>query len=145
MVAREKLDIPMHVLIRRRAGDFGYSATEIKEMKHTIRFCKSLEIEGVVVGFLTPEGKIDKDKTREVIEAAEGMDLTFHRAFDQVINQEEALETIFGLGFDRALTSGGMPTTREGVRQISQLIQQAENRRYIMPRAGINTLNTTGV
>src|SRR5690625_5997157 len=87
-----------------------------------------MKIEGVDVRILTPEGKIDKYKTREVIEAAEGMDLTFHRAFDQVINQEEALETIIGLGFDRVLTSGGMPTTPEGVRQISQLIQQAENR-----------------
>lgn len=141
IIARERLDIPIHVLIRPRAGDFVYNATEIEEMKQTIRFCKSLNIDGVVVGFLTPEGKIDKSKTLEVIEAAEGMDLTFHRAFDQVIDQEEALETIIDMGFDRILTSGGMPTTPEGVRQISQLIRQAEDRIIIMPGGGINNFN----
>src|SRR5690625_8035468 len=55
MVAREKLDIPIHVVIRPRAGGFVYSAKEIEEMKHTIRFCRSLEIEGGVVGCRAPE------------------------------------------------------------------------------------------
>jgi len=139
--ARKHLDIPIHVLVRPRAGDFVYHSSEIEEMKHTIQFCKELKIEGIVIGFLTPEGKIDKNLTREVIKHAEGMDLTFHRAFDQVLDQQEALETVIEMGFDRILTSGGMPTTPEGVRQISKLIEQADDRIIIMPGGGINNFN----
>lgn len=141
IASREKLNIPIHVLIRPRAGDFVYQSSEIEEMKRTIQFCREIKIEGIVMGFLTPEGKVDRDLTLQMADHAQGMDLTFHRAFDQVIDQEEALETIIDLGFDRILTSGGMPTVPEGIRQIANLIRQADERIIIMPGGGINNFN----
>lgn len=141
IASREKLNIPIHVLIRPRAGDFVYQSSEIEEMKRTIQFCREIKIEGIVMGFLTPEGKVDRDLTLQMADHAQGMDLTFHRAFDQVIDQEEALETIIDLGFDRILTSGGMPTVPEGIRQIANLIRQADERIIVMPGGGINNFN----
>lgn len=141
IASREKLNIPIHVLIRPRAGDFVYQSSEIEEMKRTIQFCREIKIEGIVMGFLTPEGKVDRDLTLQMADHAQGMDLTFHRAFDQVLDQEEALETIIDLGFDRILTSGGMPTVPEGIRQIANLIRQADERIIIMPGGGINNFN----
>lgn len=141
IASREKLSIPIHVLVRPRAGDFVYQSSEIEEMKRTIQFCREIKIEGIVMGFLTPEGKVDRELTLQMADHAEGMDLTFHRAFDQVLDQEEALETIIELGFDRILTSGGMPTVPEGIRQIANLIRQADERIIIMPGGGINNFN----
>lgn len=145
IASKENLSIPIHVLVRPRAGDFVYTGPEIEEIIQTIKFCRQMGIEGIVIGFLTPEGKVDQAITQQVLEHTEGLDLTFHRAFDQVIDQQEAMETIIDLGFDRILTSGGQPSTPEGVRQIAQLIDQAKDRIVIMPGGGINNYNIQDV
>ena len=139
------LKIPVHVLVRPRGGDFVYSESELEEIIETIKYCKSIGVEGVVVGFLTAEGEVDVTKTQKILKHTKGLETTFHRAFDMVIDQKKALETIIELGFNRILTSGGKRSTPEGIKKIAELVIQAGDRITIMPGGGVNENNIQDV
>ncbi len=142
---KNSVKIPVHAFIRPRGGDFIYDDSELEEIIHSINYCRSIGVEGVVLGFLTPEGEVDIPKTQKVMKHTEGLDTTFHRAFDMVTHQERALEKIIELGFDRILTSGGKQSTPEGIKQIAALVKQADGRIIIMPGGGINENNIEDV
>lgn len=133
--------VPVQVLIRSRAGDFVYTQPEIDEMTASIQQAKSLGVNGVVIGALTPEGHIDKEAIRRLMENTEGLSITFHRAFDVCQSPSEALEDIISLGCHRLLTSGQAPSAAEGIPLIKQLVQQANGRLILMPGAGVNPQN----
>jgi len=138
---RENLHIPIHVIIRPREADFCYSDNEFYCMKENILICKKLGVDGIVSGILLPNGKIDKKRTRELIELAKPMSFTFHRAFDMVNNQEEALEDLIEIGANRVLSSGGQRNAWVGKDQLKKLVQQANGRITILPGGGINANN----
>ncbi len=140
-VARELLDIKLNVIIRPRGGDFLYSDVELQTMLHDIGMAKKLGVDGVVIGCLTADGKIDMQKNKELIDATQGMSVTFHRAFDMCKNPFEALEQIISLGCDTILSSGQQPTAIEGVTLLSELIARADGRITIMPGSGVNESN----
>lgn len=133
--------IRKHVLIRPRGGDFLYTPEEVAMMVDDISAAKSLGMDGVVVGGLTPEGDIDMDNCRRWVKAAEGMSVTFHRAFDVCRDRFEALKLLVELGIDRVLTSGGAPTAEEGVGELARLVKQAGQSIVIMPGSGITSRN----
>jgi copper homeostasis protein len=139
--AREGLTIPLCVLIRPRAGDFLYEGAELAATLDDIAHCRSLGCDGVVVGALTPDGEVDRDACARFVEAASGMGVTFHRAFDLVADQAQALEALIDLGFERVLTSGGMPSAMAGASLLSRLVAQAGGRITVMPGAGIHPDN----
>lgn len=141
VLAREGLDIPLYVLIRPRSGDFVYENAEVEAMLDDIAHCRELGCAGVVVGALTAEGDIDVDTCAAFVRAAEGMGVTFHRAFDLVPDRGEALETVIDLGFERVLTSGGMPSAVAGAPALAKLVAQAGGRIVVMPGAGIDPDN----
>lgn len=140
-VARELLNIELNIIIRPRGGDFLYSDVEHKTMLHDIKIAKKLGVDGVVIGCLKADGTIDMERNRELIAAAEGMSVTFHRAFDMCKNPFESLEQIIALGCDRLLTSGQQPTAIEGISLLSQLVEKAGDRIIIMPGSGVNEDN----
>ena len=106
-VAREVLDATrLHVIIRPRGGDFLYSPIEVKAMLKDIEMAKQLKADGVVFGCLTAEGEIDLTIMQELMKAAQGLSVTFHRAFDVCRDPKKALEQIIALGCNRILTSG---------------------------------------
>ena len=115
-----RLSIPVHVLIRPRAGDFVYSELELAVMRHDIEVAKALGAAGIVMGVLTPEGLIDHKQMAGLIALARPLSLTFHKAFDQISDHLEALEILVALGVDRVLTSGGRPTALDGVEMLSR-------------------------
>ncbi len=139
--AREKLQIDLYVMIRPREGDFLYSDEEFEMMKADIAICKQLGCDGIVTGALTKDGKVDKERCRELIECAYPMEATFHRAFDRVADPFEALEDIIELGFERILTSGLKPKAIDGIETLAALIKQAGDRIIIMPGSGITSEN----
>lgn len=117
------LGLRTHVLVRPREGDFVYSPAEVEEIVDTVRRCRQLGAAAVVVGFLTADGRIDVDLTRRAVEAADGMEVTFHRAFDEARQEPlEALRAIAASGCHRLLTSGQMPTAPEGAAVIRRLV-----------------------
>ena len=144
-VARELLDIKLNIIIRPRGGDFLYSDVEHQTMLHDIRMAKKLGVDGVVIGCLTADGKIDMQRNKELIDAAHGMSVTFHRAFDMCKNPFEALEQIISLGCDSILSSGQQPTAMEGVTLLSELIAKADGRITIMPGSGVNESNIAAI
>lgn len=144
-LAKKMLTIAVYPIIRPRGGDFLYSALEFEVMKADILNCKALNCEGVVIGILTAEGKVDLERCAELIELAQPMKITFHRAFDMTDNMEEALEDIITLGAERILTSGGKATALEGAEMLAKLIKQADGRISIMPGAGINKTNISAI
>jgi copper homeostasis protein len=98
-LARKHLNIPIHVLIRPRGGDFLYSSLEIDIIKQDIITCKNLGIDGVVFGMLHQDGSVDKVMNKELVNLAWPMKTTFHRAFDMTSDPFKALEDIIELGF----------------------------------------------
>lgn len=139
--ARELLSIKLHIIIRPRGGDFLYNEQEMLIMEKDIRMAHQLGVDGVVFGCLTPEAKIDTAQTQRLIEAAKGLSITFHRAFDKCIDPFEALDQLISLGVDRILTSGQQPTALEGADLLKDLVNMAGDRVIILPGSGINENN----
>ena len=135
------LGLPVQVLIRPREGDFVYSKDEVEGMLRDIRLAKRLGANGVVIGALMPDGSIDEDTIRRLVDEAEGLSITFHRAFDVCREPFEALEQIISLGCHRLLTSGQAATAEQGIPLIKKLVAQSAGRLIIMPGAGINVNN----
>jgi len=135
------MGIPVQVLVRPREGDFVYNKDEVEGMSRDIRLAKRLGANGVVIGALKPDGSIDEDIIRRLVGEAEGLSITFHRAFDVCTHPEEALEQIISLGCHRLLTSGQAPTAEQGIPLLKRLVEQAAGRISIMPGAGVNVDN----
>ena len=133
--------IKVNVLIRVREGGFCYNEEEIDAMCRDIEFCRKAGVDGVVIGALTAQGDIDMKACGKMIEAAQGMSITFHRAFDVCSDCEKALEDIISLGCDRLLTSGMGQDADQGAKHIAELVEQAKGRIIIMPGAGIRPNN----
>ncbi len=139
--ARASIDIALNVIIRPRGGDFLYSTDELEEMIHDIRIAKELGADGLVFGCLTKEGNIDKKAMSVLMEAAAGLPVTFHRAFDHSADPMRALHDIIDLGCARILTSGCRPTAMLGSSLLAELVKAAEDRIIIMPGCGVNESN----
>ena len=100
--------------------------------------CRRCGAHAVVVGFLTPEGRIDEERTRRIVQLASPMEVTFHRAFDE-IHQDvgEALEAVIRCGCHRILTSGCQPNAEQGIDTLRQLVHQAASRITILAGADL--------
>lgn len=140
-VVLQALDIPVHVLIRVREGDFCYSKLEKDCMLDDIRFCRAEGAAGVVVGALDAGGMLDLDFLQRCRETAGEMELTCHRAFDFTSEPSAALEQLIKLGFTRVLSSGQAETAFEGRHVLQQLVTQAAGRIAVMPGGGITAQN----
>ena len=134
-------DIPSHAMIRPRAGDFVYSDEEIDVMLADIEAARNAGLTGVVLGASLPDGRLDRMVLQTLAGAAEGLDMTLHRAFDLVPNIPDAVEIAARLGFSRILTSGGARTAMEGLPGLKQAIAAANRRISIMPGSGISADN----
>ena len=139
--ARESISIGLNVIIRPRGGDFLYTRDELEEMLHDIRIAKELGADGLVFGCLRPNGSVDMEAMKPLMEAAGVTPVTFHRAFDHTSDPFKALEDIISLGCARILTSGCRPTALEGAGLLAQLVEKAEDRIIIMPGCGVNESN----
>lgn len=140
-MVRERLRIPVFVLVRPRGGDFLYDTAEIDVMRRDVEVCARLGCDGVVLGALDAQGDVDTEACRSLLEAAAGLDVTFHRAFDAARDPSRALESLVALGFRRVLTSGAAPSAIEGAGRIAELQAQARDRVALMAGAGVTAAN----
>lgn len=144
-LARQHLTIGLNIIIRPRGGDFCYSDIEFEIMKRDIRAARELGANGVVIGLLKEDGSIDQERTRQLVEQARPLSVTFHRAFDMTRDPFEALEDLIALGIDRVLTSGQENSVLEGLELIADLVQRAGDRIIVMPGGGITERNINKV
>lgn len=142
---RDRLRIPLHVLVRPRSGDFLYDEAEFELMQRDIEACVRLGCDGVVIGALNADAGVDLAGCRALVAAAGGLGVTFHRAFDAARDPARALEDVIALGCERVLTSGGHRSALDGAAHIAALVQQAAGRVRIMAGAGIRPENVANV
>ena len=137
---REKISIPVHVLIRPRSGDFSYSEDEFQIMKTDIETCVNMGFEGIVSGVLKKDFTLDYERTKILIAASGALKFTFHRAFDWVQHPLETLTKLESLGADCILTSGQQKSAKEGIALLTELHQKASTI-TIMPGGGVKPDN----
>lgn len=142
---RNRITIGLHVMIRPRPGDFCYESEEFEIMRKDIQVAKSLHADGIVLGILDSDGQIDVPRTRELVELARPMNVTFHRAFDMSRDLFRALEDVCTTGADRILTSGGEQNCTLGTETLAQLVKAAGQSITIMAGRGINATNAAAI
>jgi copper homeostasis protein len=138
---QQQIQIPIFVMIRPRPGDFHYPLAEFAQMKKSIAAAKGAGASGLVLGILKRSRTVDIDRTRELVELAQPLPVTFHRAFDACPDLSQALEDVVRLGASRILTSGGAVSAVEGAANIAMLVATSAARLTIIPGAGIHAGN----
>ena len=137
--------IPFMVIVRPRGGDFLYSELEFETMLDDVRQCRELGVAGVVVGCLTPDGRIDERRMKALVEAAGPLSVTCHRAFDMTVDYEQAIEALVRAGVDRVLTSGQRDTALEGIDILKATHDAAAGRIKIMACGALDETNIAEV
>jgi copper homeostasis protein len=124
--------VPIHVILRPRGGDFLYSDAEFATMLDDAREIAKLGAAGIVIGCLTEDGRIDEVRMKALVEAAQPLSVTCHRAFDMTRDPAEALEALIRCGIHRVLTSGQRSTAVDAIPLLKKLNDQAAGRIVIM-------------
>jgi copper homeostasis protein len=140
-IVRDKVTIDLNVMIRPRGGDFVYSDFEFGQMKSEILTFKKLQVDGFVFGILNEDGTINEQQNAELVDLANPLPCTFHRAFDGVKNKFQALDPLIECGFKTVLTSGKITNVVDGVDVLAALVEKANNRIVIMPGGGLRSTN----
>ena len=139
--AKKLLTIPVHILIRPRAGDFVYTRKEILHMIDDIQFCKKVGCDGVVIGMLKKDGSINKEQCKQLANITKPMHVTFHRAFDEGNNLVNNLEDVISCGCDTLLTSGQAKNVSLGLKNLKKLVRISAGRINILAGGGVNHTN----
>jgi copper homeostasis protein len=130
--------LEQHVLIRQRAGGFCYDYDELLIMRDQINTMREIGVTGVVIGALTPEHELDVDTLETWKRTAGNLDLTFHRAFDDVKDWKKGIDQLVKMGFKRILSSGQQPTVSSGLERLTEMVGYAAGRIEIMAGGGIS-------
>jgi len=136
-LVRERIGIHLFVMIRPRGGDFCYSELEIELMQRDIRQARELGADGVILGVLDERARVDVEPTRRLVELAQPLPVTFHRAVDMTPNLHEALEDVVATGARRVLTSGGAARVTEGMEAVACMVKAAGDRIAVMAGGGV--------
>ncbi|WP_106916732.1 copper homeostasis protein CutC [Chryseobacterium aurantiacum] len=138
---REKINIPIFVMIRPRGGDFTYSNTEFEQMKTDLTALKSLNVDGFVFGILDENDEVNREQNKILVELASPLPCTFHRAFDRANDLDNSLEKVIECGFTTILTSGQKPNVSEGKENLKKLVELADGRLEILVGGGLRSSN----
>jgi copper homeostasis protein len=139
--ARKQIAVPIFAMIRPRGGDFVYNVAEFEEIKRQIGVARGAGMDGVVFGILTRDRQVDVARNSVLVKLAAPLPVTFHRAFDTLVDLVEGLEDVIAAGATRVLTSGGAVTAEEGCGKLAALVRQAGKRITILPGGGIRPGN----
>lgn len=143
--ALELAQVPIHVMVRPRGGDFLYSEAEFRSMRDDVAAIRAAGAAGVVFGCLTRGGDIDEPRMAALVEAAAGINVTCHRAFDMTRDAEASLEALVRLGVGRVLTSGQRDSALDGAELLARLIARARGRITILICGGLAPENIAEV
>lgn len=135
---RRLCDIPLHVLVRPRFGDFLYTDAEFQMIEEDILMFRELGADGVVTGCLNADGSLDADRMGRLKECAGQLHMTLHRAFDVCRDPYQTLEEAAALGIDTILTSGQASVCTQGKEVLKKLIHQAKERVEILVGGGVD-------
>lgn len=136
-------DIPINVMVRPHDDSFTYTENEIDRMIGDIEYVKDVGANGIVIGAVTEENVVDIIALNRLIKAAGNMEITFHKAFDEIEDQMEALKTLSEYPeINTVLTSGGQGSSSDNIGQLKTLVSSGKELGItIMPGGGINLRN----
>ena len=137
----EKLKIPVFVMIRPRGGNFCYNKNEIEIMKKDIELCKALGVKGIVLGVLTKNDEIDYPLLKELIDLADPMEVTFHKAIDDLENPVLEIKKLAEIGVKRILSSGTKAKALDGKEILNKMIAEANDDITVIVAGGVTTDN----
>jgi copper homeostasis protein len=143
--AIEHSGLPVYVLLRPRSGNFFYRDEEFALMRDDLLHARSLGASGFALGVLRADATIDAERTRELVELASPLEVTFHRAFDLVPSLDQALEDIIAAGCSRVLTSGGERDVVTGATNLARLVEHAGERINVAVGGGLRIENAASV
>lgn len=135
---RSLTDIRVNVLIRPRYGDFLYTEYEFDMISRSVARFREMGANGVVIGCLLPDGSLDMERMKRLVELAGPMDVTLHRAFDMCRDAYEALDQAAALGIRTILTSGQKENSWAGRELIAGLVKESGGRVDIMAGGGVD-------
>lgn len=137
----ENINVPINVIIRPRGGSFVYSNEEFEIMIEDIKLCKQMKVNGIVIGVLNKDNKIDEEGLERLLKEANGLSVTYHMAFDEIENKKEAIDKLVEYKVDRILTKGGGVSAPNNIETLKELIKYADGRIILMPGGGVNKDN----
>lgn len=140
-----RIDIPVFVMVRPRGGDFLYSRIELDVMTHDIAAARSAGAHGIVTGVLTPDGTVDVELMRALVDVARPLPVNFHRAFDLTRDLDEALDALIACGVARVLTSGAAVRAQDAIPRLAGLVRRSGDRIIVMPGGGISAANAARI
>jgi copper homeostasis protein len=140
-LARDRVRVPIFSMIRPRGENFVYSDVEFAAMQNEIDTAKRMRMDGIVLGLLHSDGRVDLERTRQLVGRAAPLPVTFHRAFDESGELGTALEDVIRTGAVRLLTSGGKNTAPKALDVLGNLVRLAANRITVMPGGGLHAGN----
>ena len=145
MELKKEITIPIFVMIRTRGGDFCYNNEEFQQMKNQLLKFKKVGADGFVFGILDGNLEVNFIQNKELVELADGIPCTFHRAFDRVKDYHKSLEEIIKCGFKTILTSGTKSNVTEGKEILKNLVELANNRIDILCGGGLRSSNVSEI
>lgn len=140
-LVKTKVSIPVYAMIRPRGGDFVYDEMELETMLSEIDALKKIGVDGVVMGALRPDGTVDQELMKLLVEAAHPLGITFHRAFDVTSDPYRTMDFLVDLGIERILTSGLEANVDAGMGMLKKLVAYAKGRIEIMAGGGVRPSN----
>lgn len=141
LIIKERISIPVFIMIRPRGGDFVYSPPEFEQMKRDLQLFRDAGATGFVFGILDSEKSTDVLRSAELVRLAQPLPCTFHRAFDESVNLKKAVADAIACGFRTILTSGGATDAGSGVKTLESLVGIAREHITIMPGGGVRSSN----
>jgi len=132
--------LPAMAMIRPRAGDFVWSRAEVNAMQVEIAAARDFGLAGVVIGASLVDGRLDGDTLAELVAAAQGLDITLHRAIDLTPDPAAAMATCAALGIHRVLSSGGAQSALQGLDRLRAMAAAAPEV-TVMPGGGVSAEN----
>lgn len=135
-----ELGLETHVLVRPRSGGFVFSSEEINLMLRELEFLQKLGVHGAVIGALNSNLSIDRATIHEARSIFHGQ-LTFHRAFDDLVEWRKEMDGLVELGVHRILSSGLATSVTNGIPTLAEMVQHAKGRIEIMAGGGVNMAN----
>jgi copper homeostasis protein len=129
------------VLIRPRPGGFTYNSDELELIIREVVNCKNMGAAGIVIGVLNESGSIDEPILEEIMKKSGGLEVTFHRAFDDCVEWKRDMDILIKHGVSRILSSGLARNVDIGYPILNEMIKYAAGRIEIMTGGGVNASN----
>ena len=142
---KKEIAIPVFVMIRTRGGNFCYNNEEFQLMKNQLLEFKKEGADGFVFGILDENSEVNLAQNKELVELADGIPCTFHRAFDRVNHYQKSLKEVISCGFKTILTSGTKSNVSEGKEILKTLIKISNKRIDILCGGGLRSTNISEI